>query len=102
MPQRITKQLRALLAAFMEDPQAELYGLELMEVAHISSGTLYPLLHRLVADGWLVRTQEVASDTAGPPRQLYKLTGEGQRAAAQILAPSARRVRSRPGGLAWT
>jgi hypothetical protein len=35
MPERITKQL-----------------------LKVQSGTLYPLLHRLVADGWLIKTRE--------------------------------------------
>ena len=77
MPRRITKQLLALLDVLTDDPTREWYGLELMEATGLSSGTLYPLLHRLVADGWLVRTQEKPSDKGGASRRLYRLTAIG-------------------------
>ena len=38
--------LRAFLAAFNEDVRAELAGADLMRVARVSSGTLYPILLR--------------------------------------------------------
>ena len=57
MPERITPQLLAVLAALVADPTQEWYGLELMDATALSSGTLYPILHRLVADGWLIRTR---------------------------------------------
>ena len=57
MPERITKQLLKLLEAMLADAAREWYGLELMDATGIRSGTLYPLLHRLVADGWLERTR---------------------------------------------
>jgi PadR family transcriptional regulator, regulatory protein PadR len=87
MPQRITRQLRAVLEVLMQDPAAELYGLDLLDATKLRSGTLYPLLHRLVSDGWLERSGPVAS--SGAPRYFYKLTGVGARAAAEILSPSA-------------
>ncbi len=54
MPERITPQLLAVLAALVADPTQEWYGLQLMDATALSSGTLYPILHRLVADGWLI------------------------------------------------
>jgi DNA-binding PadR family transcriptional regulator len=84
VPQRITRQLRAVLEVLMQDPTAELYGLDLLAATKLRSGTLYPLLHRLVSDGWLERSGPVAG--SGAPRYFYKLTGAGARAAAEILA----------------
>jgi PadR family transcriptional regulator, regulatory protein PadR len=95
MPTRTTKTLIALLAALMTDPSSEWYGLELMKASGLSSGTLYPLLQRLVADGWLQRTREVASDAGGPTRRLYKLTGTGVLAADAALGKAAARARRR-------
>ena len=92
MPQRITKTLLRVLAAFADDPSREWYGLELIEAAGISSGTLYPILHRLVDDGWLVKTRDIASETGGSGRRLYKLTGVGAVAATELLAAPGRRV----------
>lgn len=89
MPQRITNQLLALLEAMMADLNREWYGLELMEATNLSSGTLYPLLHRLVADGWLERTREVPSEDGGRSRRLYKLTGQGTLSADSLLSEKA-------------
>jgi DNA-binding PadR family transcriptional regulator len=104
MPARITAPLRKLLAAFMVDPSVELYGLDLIDATKLRSGTLYPLLHRLVIDGWLERSGPVPSDSGGAPRYFYKLTGVGAGAAAELLgtadvppiAPSPR-LAPRPG-----
>jgi PadR family transcriptional regulator PadR len=96
MPERITRQLLAVLAALADDPSREWYGLELMQTAHLSSGTLYPILHRLVSDGWLVRTREAPSENGGSRRRLYKLTGVGARCAAEVLTARSTSER-RPG-----
>jgi PadR family transcriptional regulator PadR len=91
VPERITKQLVAVLAVLCSDPGREWYGLELMEHGGLSSGTLYPILHRLVLDGWLVRTRDIPSDVGGTSRRLYRLTALGERTAEAMLA--ARRAR---------
>lgn len=85
MPERITRQLLAVLDALCSDPGREWYGLELMERGGLSSGTLYPILHRLVLEGWLVRTRDMASDVGGSSRRLYRLTALGERTSLAIL-----------------
>lgn len=98
MPERITKPLLSVLATIAGDPRREWYGLELMEAAGLSSGTLYPILHRLVSDGWLVRTRDAPSDAGGTGRRMYRLTGTGALAVDELLARSApRRSASRAG-----
>ncbi len=42
----------------------------------IKAGTLYPLLHRMEADGWIIATWE---KTTGRPRKWYTLTAAGQK-----------------------
>lgn len=86
MPQRVTRQLLAVLDEFASDPAREWYGLEIMDNSGLSSGTLYPILHRLVDEGWLVRTRDAASDAGGAGRRLYRLTGLGAQCARQLLA----------------
>lgn len=88
MPQRLTRQTLRLLGVLVADPCHEWYGLELMERAGLSSGTIYPLLHRLEHDGWLASTREdVDPSRAGRPRRrLYRLTALGQTAASDALA----------------
>jgi DNA-binding PadR family transcriptional regulator len=85
MPERITRQLLAVLEAISADPSREWYGLELMEATGLSSGTLYPILHRLVSDGWLVRTREAPSEAGGSSRRLYKVTAIGARDGIETL-----------------
>lgn len=85
MPERITTQLLKVLEALLADPQREWYGLELMDATKLTSGTLYPILHRLVQDGWLARQGGQQSDKGGPGRRLYVLTGIGEQAAARVV-----------------
>lgn len=89
MPERITKQLLLVLGALMADPGRPWYGMELMEITQLTSGTVYPILRRLVAAGWLVGTGEVPSDAGGAGRRLYAFTEDGERAAAAVLADRA-------------
>lgn len=103
MPERITKQLLKVLEALLADPRREWYGLELMDATKLTSGTLYPILHRLVQDGWLARQGGQPSDRGGPGRRLYVLTGVGEQAAARVVEERRRaqsqatRRPSRPG-----
>lgn len=92
MPERITDQLVAVLVAFLSEPTRGWYGLELMTETRLRSGTMYPLLHRLVMDGWLERAGEAPSEDGGAERVLYKLTGLGVREADAIVARRHSRV----------
>lgn len=81
------------------------HGYDLMAQVEVKSGTLYPLLMRLEAQGWL-EAQWVESPQAGrPPRHVYRLTPAGrawvaamaeQRAAVSAPASSVRAARVRP------
>ena len=94
MPERITRQLLAVLAALLAEPAREWYGLELMERTGLTSGTLYPILRRLEGDGWLTPRGRAPSDRGGPARRLFVLTGDGERAARDLVAT---RLASQPG-----
>lgn len=87
MPQRMTKQTVRVLEALLSDPGRDWYGLELMDRAELRSGTAYPLLHRLQADGWLssVREEVDPREEGRPRRRLYRLTGVGQAEARKAL-----------------
>lgn len=69
-----------LLAVMLEDPAAEYYGFDLGRRIDVLSGTVYPLLRRLEAAGWLEsRDEDVDPAEAGrPARRLYRLTDEGR------------------------
>ncbi|TDC86166.1 PadR family transcriptional regulator [Micromonospora sp. KC606] len=85
---RITVPTARVLAALLADPQADRYGLDLMQSTGLASGTLYPLLHRLMEAGWLTtRWEEVDPAAQGrPARRYYRLTAAGATQARQALA----------------
>jgi DNA-binding PadR family transcriptional regulator len=88
-PVRVTAAVSKVLAAFLEDPEADRYGLELMRASGHPSGTLYPILLRLQNAGWVeARWEEIDPVAAGrPARRYYRLTPDGRVAAhAEIAA----------------
>jgi DNA-binding PadR family transcriptional regulator len=87
MPLRVTGPLIKVLMAFLEDPTSERYGLQLLRVTGIKSGTLYPLLDRLEDVAVLTSRWEspTSSTSGGPRRRFYRLTGSGVHEARQIV-----------------
>ncbi|NNF11736.1 MAG: helix-turn-helix transcriptional regulator [Gemmatimonadetes bacterium] len=83
--QRLTRTTTRALAAFLEAPGSWRYGYELMKVAEVSSGTLYPLLARLTEGGWLEARWEDSALPGKPARQLYRLTATGRAEARLAL-----------------
>lgn len=83
--QRLTRTTTRTLLAFLEAPRSWRYGYDLMKVADLSSGTLYPLLARLTEDDWLESRWEESELPGRPPRQLYRLTATGRMRARNAL-----------------
>ena len=79
--------LRAFLDAFNEDVRAEVAGAELMRLARLSSGTLYPILLRFERAGLLEsRWEEEAPESLGRPRRrFYRMTQAGAQVAHEAL-----------------
>jgi len=73
------------LVVFLEAPRSWQYGYDIMKVADLSSGTLYPLLARLAEDGWLESRWEESEFPGRPPRQLYRLTSTGRMRARRAV-----------------
>jgi PadR family transcriptional regulator PadR len=70
---RLTPNVRAVLQAIRS---GHLYGLNIMKVTGLPSGTVYPLLARLEAAGWLV-SAEAPKDPDHPhrpQRRTYRTT----------------------------
>ena len=101
---KLTGPLQRVLQVFLADPSAGHYGYNLMKAAKLPSGTLYPMLARLQAQGLLTSEWEPRPDDVSgrPPRKYYQLTGEGIRVArlelaqAAMTAPRAARGTARP------
>lgn len=95
---RMTIPLQLVLQVLLENPERELYGLEIGGAAGLASGTVHPLLARLEAHGWLVsRWEDIDPSAEGrPARRYYRLTAQGVADARAALA--LKRAR-RPHGL---
>jgi DNA-binding PadR family transcriptional regulator len=86
MPQ-ITRETERVLAAFLRYPTKPRYGLEIAREAGLATGTLYPILARLEAAGWLESEwEDIDPVLAGRrARRYYRLTAEGARVARQAI-----------------
>lgn len=75
---RITLQTRLVLEALLAAPDRELHGYQLLKATGLASGTLYPLLLRLVRTGWLNSRWEDRDEPGGRPRRrFYGLSSDG-------------------------
>jgi PadR family transcriptional regulator, regulatory protein PadR len=85
---KLTGPLERVLHVLLDDTAVPRYGYDLMKAARLPSGTLYPMLARLQAEGLVTSEWEPQpQDASGrPPRKYYQLTGEGIRVARLELA----------------
>ncbi len=100
---RMSGETLRVLGAMLEEPQASYYGLELADVAGVSSGTVYPMLARLERSRLLESSweQRRPADAGRPRRRLYRLTGLGKKVALREIdeiALLARRAKRPPTG----
>ena len=72
---------RALLAALLAAGDRWSHGYALATLTGIKSGTLYPLLIRLEAQGYLAAEWQPPVAGGRPPRHAYRLTAAGRRLA---------------------
>lgn len=84
---RISHQTQRVLQALLDGP-AETYGFALAEATGLKAGTLYPILQRLLAEGWLeARWEEVDENAEGRRRRrYYHLTGRGEHCAERAVS----------------
>jgi PadR family transcriptional regulator PadR len=96
-----SRQTQAVLASLLADADSWHYGYDLSKATGLKSGTLYPILMRLDAHGWLEARWEDAPPPGKPPRHLYKLTARGLQEAPAMLPSAAETARAdalRPAG----
>ena len=80
---------RAVLACLSEAGREWRHGYDLVRATGAKSGTVYPLLIRLEAEGYLEAQWQAPAAPGRPPRHAYRLTAEGARFAREILAADA-------------
>lgn len=106
---RITTTTARILAALLAEPDTDRYGLEIMKATGLASGSLYPVLHRLQAAGWVsAHWEEIdPSQAQRPARRFYRLTPLGVTESRQALSRLRRQITTpgllggAQGSLAW-
>jgi PadR family transcriptional regulator len=95
---RVTAHVARVLRVFLDDAREPRYGFELMRATGLPSGTLYPILARLEAAGWLISQQEDIDPKAEgrSARRLYHLADEAIGLARQELAALSDQLRPHP------
>jgi PadR family transcriptional regulator len=72
--------------ALMSDQAGLHWGYDLSRRAGVRSGVLYPLLSRMLEEGWLTDGWETTEEARGrPPRRYYQLTDYGRRELGGLL-----------------
>jgi PadR family transcriptional regulator PadR len=94
---RRTHALIQVVLALMEEPGGRHWGYELSKQSGVRSGVLYPILQRMLDEGWLVDGWEDPGEIVKkrPPRRYYELTGEGQAELTTALNEARRDARFR-------
>lgn len=88
---RLSTTTVALCAELIQTPTDWRYGYDLIKATGIAAGTIYPILHRMAGAGWLETRWTGELESGRPPRQMYRLTGEGLRGARDMIARASER-----------
>ena len=94
---KMTLQTQLVLRQALQEPDGEWYGLQMVEATCLPSGTVYPIIARLEACGWITsRWEDPAEHEAEgrPRRRFYKFTADGAEQARLALARAYRSRRS--------
>ncbi|MBN8229991.1 helix-turn-helix transcriptional regulator [Corallococcus macrosporus] len=91
----LSNHARSVLAVLLEAGTGWSHGYELCRLADVKSGTLYPLLIRLEAQGYLEAEWQQPAEGGRPPRHAYRLTQAGVQLARDN--PPERKVAARSG-----
>lgn len=83
---RVTKQTLAVLQAFLDSGDRPVWGLALSKQLGIPTGSIYPMLDRLVENGWLQFSWEDDAARLGPRKKLYTLSKGGVLETKRLLA----------------
>ncbi len=84
---RKTHALIQVAMALLDEPTSRHWGYELSRKAGVRSGVMYPLLTRLLDEGWLTDGWEDPNTIREkrPPRRYYELTDKGRLALGALL-----------------
>jgi DNA-binding PadR family transcriptional regulator len=95
MPEpRLSQHRLEVLASFLQQPERELSGADVMRLTDFASGTLYPVLYAL-EHGKLLKSRWETEDPSAmgrPRRRLYRVTALGEHVAREAIAKLNRRI----------
>src|SRR5215475_14389202 len=96
---RRTYALVQVAIALMTDASVRHWGYELSKLSGVRSGVMYPLLQRMLDQGWLAdgwEDQAQVGKAKRPPRRYYELTDEGKIALGALVAEARHDARFAP------
>lgn len=84
---RKTYSLIQVAMALMDEPDKRHWGYDISKRAGVRSGVLYPILGRMLDEGWVNDGWEDRAEILEkrPARRYYKLTAKGQAELSAIL-----------------
>lgn len=84
---RRTHALIQVAIALMDEPDKRHWGYDLSRRTGVRSGVLYPILRRMLEDGWVDDGWEDRAEIIGkrPPRRYYELSAKGKAEIGAIL-----------------
>lgn len=99
----MTHALVAVAMALLNDAAGRHWGYELSKASGVRSGVMYPLLTRMLDEGWLADGWEDDADTGGkrPPRRYYTITDTGRRELGAVLGRAENDARFRGLSFGW-
>lgn len=82
---RKTPATAAVLATLLSSKDAQ-WGLQIVKETGLKTGTVYPILERLEAAGWVEAEWDVDDARKGPRRRYFHLAGDAVSHASQYVA----------------
>jgi PadR family transcriptional regulator, regulatory protein PadR len=100
---RRTKALVEVAVAMMEDPDAQLWGYRLMKRSGVRSGVMYPILDRMLDEGWVTDGWEDvdSAERRHLRRRYYQLTEKGKTELGMLIEYARSDARFRGLDLGW-
>ena len=82
---RITAATIDVLSVLDQSAQPS-WGLAIIKSSGRPAGSVYPILERLEASGWVTSSWEENDERTGPRRRYYELTADGATAARSTIS----------------
>ena len=89
----LSPHAKGVLDAFAQESELWRHGYDLARLTGLKTGTLYPLLIRLEAQGYLEAEWQQPAGPGRPPRHAYRLTPAGLQLARNAPEPQAAATR---------